>query len=179
MYNPVYRFRPGSRLKGDSQAIGERLTTLAGSVERFEQIKLKPTRVFLDSVIKDARRSDSPLHGLFPWDLRKAARLCWEDIARHLARSVEVEYIHAEEVEGEEVQISSWVPALIHIKSAPEVGSTYAPIARVMNDDELYQQVLDECRAAMSAFARKYRRFSQVFPEVFRAINEAIEGVPA
>lgn len=47
-------------------------------------------RLTPDAVVKDARRKDSPLHGCFEWDLKKAAAAHWLDQARDLITSVRV-----------------------------------------------------------------------------------------
>lgn len=43
-----------------------------------------------DAVIADAKKKDSPLHGEFQWDLKKAAYQHWLDQARELIRSVQI-----------------------------------------------------------------------------------------
>lgn len=44
-----------------------------------------------DVVIEDAKRKDSPLHGLFQWDKNKAALMQWRDTAREIIASVRVQ----------------------------------------------------------------------------------------
>ena len=58
---------------------------------RLEQIASAHSgRITADMVVADAKSKDSPLHGMFEWDARKAAQQHWLDTARKLIRSVEV-----------------------------------------------------------------------------------------
>lgn len=52
-------------------------------------------RLTPDRVLEDARRADSPLHGLFEWDVEKAAARYWLDRSREIIRHVKV-VIHTE-----------------------------------------------------------------------------------
>lgn len=43
-----------------------------------------------EAVLRDAKKPTSPLHNLFEWDVKKAARQHWLDTARALIRGVRV-----------------------------------------------------------------------------------------
>lgn len=47
-------------------------------------------RLTPNDVVKDARQKDSPLHGCFEWDTKKAAAAYWIEQARTLITSVHV-----------------------------------------------------------------------------------------
>ena len=43
-----------------------------------------------EAVVEDAKKKDSPLHGYFTWDVKKAAYAHWLDQARTLITSVQI-----------------------------------------------------------------------------------------
>jgi flavin-binding protein dodecin len=47
-------------------------------------------RITAEMVVADARKKTSPLHGLFEWDIDKAAHQHWLDRARTIIRHVQV-----------------------------------------------------------------------------------------
>ena len=48
-------------------------------------------RITAETVVKDAKRKNSPLHKYFQWDVTKAAHAYWLDVARSIIRSVRIE----------------------------------------------------------------------------------------
>lgn len=62
MSSKIYKFRPGSRVSGDPQVVGERL----------DQLTING-RLTAEGVLDDARAISSPLHSCFEWDDSTAA----------------------------------------------------------------------------------------------------------
>ena len=56
--------------------------------DRVQWLHDKNGRVTPDMVVEDAKRKDSPLHGEFEWDVKKAAAAHWVDRAREIISSV-------------------------------------------------------------------------------------------
>lgn len=59
-----------------------------------QERKITPERV-----VTDAKRQNSPLHGLFNWNVRDAARQHWLHTARQIIGAVQYEIVRGETVE--------------------------------------------------------------------------------
>jgi len=98
-------------------------------------------------VVEDAKRKDSPLHEMFEWDVNKAAYAHWENVARQLIRSVQVNIVHESKVLR--------APFFVRDSSLPTNQQGYASIDRVRMDAEMARDtVADECARAAAAFRR-------------------------
>jgi len=128
----IYEFKSGSHLRGDAQAVGERL----------EQIRQRRTGLTPEAVVKDARSEASVLHALFEWDDAKAANRYRLDQAGHIIRCITVQ---VEEVESEHPQQSLAI-AQVEVKPAtfrafmpvqrPDGESVYESTAMALSDSE-------------------------------------------
>lgn len=162
----VFRFKPGARLKGDAQAVGEALAALE---ERDGE--LTP-----EVVEREARKKSSPLHDLFEWDDSEAAYKYRLGQAAHVIRCVVVidtpetppmtAYVRVDvrpEVEDGDLDKD---------EEPPPARSSYRSTAVVMSDAELRAQVLDRALNELRAFQKKYRNLSEL-AGVFEAIDKA------
>lgn len=100
-----------------------------------------------DLVIEAARSEDSPLHGCFTWDVKRAAMEHWRDQARHLIRSVKVEVTTT--------HFSLRAPAFVRDPSAAGDTQSYTSLGRLQTDQEMARDaVVAEFSRAAAALAR-------------------------
>src|SRR5688572_23670971 len=59
-------------------------------IERIKSLQTAEGTITPEVVVEDAKNPDSPLHGLFDWNLETAAHKFWLDQARTLIKSVQV-----------------------------------------------------------------------------------------
>ena len=85
-------------------------------------------------VIEDARHKDSPLHGEFEWDVKKAAAAHWIKQARDLIASVTI-VIHTTRVD-----IRS--PAYIRDPNCASHEQGYIEVARLRTDSDASREAL-------------------------------------
>lgn len=100
-----------------SQAVRDRLTSLEN-----EHGRLSP-RIVVD----DARQKDSPLHGMFEWDVKKAALRHWLHRARVILHSVRV-IQHAPEV------VTLRAPHYVRDPHAPSREQGYVSVLELQKD---------------------------------------------
>lgn len=111
-------------------------------------------RLTPDDVVADARRKDSPLHDLFEWDTRKAAKAYWLDQARQIITSVRVE------VRTESTKVSS-----VYYVRDPSAGSGeqgYVSVARLRSDTELARDALVAEFGRVGDMLRRARELAKV-----------------
>jgi len=95
-------------------------------------------------VVKEAKRPTSPLHGLFEWDLKKAAYRHWIEQARTIIRSLSVVVT--------EDTITARVPLYIR---DPRTAEGYMSILSVGNSKDMARQaILSEFKAVNAALQR-------------------------
>lgn len=98
-------------------------------------------------LLEKARPKNSPLHPYFDWDDKKAAEnyRIWQ--AQHLIASVRVE------ISGQEAD-AYWNASVV-VQDMKLQG--YFSTQKVLNDDELYQQILANAVREISYWQRKYK----------------------
>lgn len=104
-------------------------------------------RLTPDAVVKDAKSPDSPLHGCFEWNVKKAAHAHWLEQARALITSVMV-------VTRTE---KSTVSTVFYVRdpSAGPVEQGYVSVETVRSDADMAREVLvREFSVAGSALTR-------------------------
>lgn len=151
MNETVFKFKPGSKLKGDPQRVGEEL----------ERIRCSTGGLTARAVVDAARPKRHYLHQYFTWDDALAAEKYREDEARHLLRSVVVQFT------GEE-KPSAPVRAFVAIGQDDE---RYMPMAVVLSQDDLRAKLLAKATEELSWFRQKYRDLTEL-AKVFDAIDE-------
>lgn len=104
-------------------------------------------RLTPEDVISKAKNKDSVLHGLFEWDVKKAAREHWLETARGIIRSVRVEITTS-------TRTLSTVN-YVRDPSLPNNEAGYVSVAKIKTDKEMATEVLlDEITRVISALTR-------------------------
>lgn len=143
----TYVWAPGSQIPGDAEKVGQRLQQLGG------------VRVTPRMVVDDARSVESPLHPCFEWDNVRAAELHREMQARYVIRS-----LHVVQEEGDEDTRPKTIRAFVSVIEdvSGEEQRAYVPLARVLSDAELYDQMLQAALRDLQSFERKYSDISDL-----------------
>lgn len=141
----IFQFKPGAHIKGDAQAIGERLSALEAK-----------GRLTPEAVVQDAKKPTSVLHSQFEWDDAQAARKWRLEQASYLIRSVTV-VVEQQEQEEEARVIRAFVPI-----SGADENRSYVPTMKALGDVEMRRQVLAQAHSELGAVARKYRELQEL-----------------
>lgn len=137
---PVFGFVKGSRLPTKAaQRIGERILTLAGSVE-------KATPQLL---VEDAKNPRSPLHKIiFNVDDQAAAFEYRLDRARLVLRSLTNYYLDAK---GNKIETPAWISLIDE-----DNRHVYRPSTFVWRDDGASSQVIERFKRELQNLVNKY-----------------------
>jgi PAS domain-containing protein len=146
----IYKFRKGSFIKGDPQAIGERLV----------QIRKTRGQLTPPDVVQEASRGSSVLHGQFEWDNEVAGHEWRLQQARHLIACVMI-------VEDDDHELTQPIRAFVNLSADGE--SSYENTIEVMSDTTLRERVLDALEADMERQREKLQAFSE--------LAEVIDGI--
>lgn len=169
----VFQFRAGCHLRGDAQAVGERL----------EAIKARASSLTPDLVVADARTPKSPLHSFFEWDNSIAAEKYRMEQAGHLIRSVQVTFEEVEAPQERQVRLidgpaaPASQPAAVRAFVSITRGDgerSYESTATAMNDPAMRKQVLARAHMEMASVGRKYRELNEL-ADVFGALDRVGE----
>ena len=133
----VYKFREGHSVKGvAAQDVGLEL----------EAIRTRHGSLTPQSVVKEARREESPLHSCFTWNNDEASEQYRLHEARRLIVSIRI-------VNG---PASPVVPVYVSI-TTPEKSREYRPTTEVMSDEKIKERFMDELRRFIETLERKYK----------------------
>ena len=146
----IYKFRDGSRLKGDADAVGHKL----------HEIHAKRGKLTAPDVVEEARPPKSVLHQYFEWDNKNAAEQWRIEQARHLVAS-----IVTVETDGDEVR---------PVRSFVSLNNSYEPIEVVLSDVAMRQQAINEVQAAIRSLKDKIIAFEE-FSDVIVALDRVEE----
>jgi hypothetical protein len=103
--------------------------------KRLEEIAERNHGLLTPSaVVADAKRKDSPLHGCFTWDVRKAAEAHWLDQARALIASVTIT-VHTETTRIKAV-------AYVRDPASPPGTQGYRSVKELRSDTDLAREAL-------------------------------------
>lgn len=159
----IYTFKPGSHIKADAQAVGERLDVIRARGE-----------LTAAAVVADARSATSVLHPLFEWDDRKAAHKYRLDQAGHIIRCVTVVVEEPEPAQGSVVGAEPAAKATVVRAFLPverqDGRRVFEATTTVLSDAEYRRQVLEQAHSELGAVARKYRELREL-AEVVGAIE--------
>lgn len=147
----VYKFRPGCRVGGDAQVVGEQLADLRAAKGRLHA----------PDVVDAARDPQSKLHRYFEWDDASAAEEYRTEQARHLIAAV---VIVKTEDKGEITPVRAWC----------RVDSGYEAVEVVMSNPKLREQALREVRSTIKSAREKLASF-----EGFASILVGLDAVDA
>lgn len=139
-----YGCRPGSRVSIDAQAAGKEL----------ERIERKEGTLSPESVLAQARSSNSALHAHFEWDDSVAAEQHRLGQAGELIRSITVDLTRS--------NIEPAKPTRAFVSVEQNGARAYVGTARAMSDTELRQQVLARALDELRQFRRKYGELKEL-----------------
>lgn len=118
-------------------------------IQRIKELEDKHGRLTPEIVVADAKNTDSPLHGEFEWDVKKAAHEHWLDRARALIRSVKV-------VITTESRVVRSV-AYVRDPSAPASDQGYVSVVKLRDDRQMaHEALVAEFGRAASALRRAH-----------------------
>jgi hypothetical protein len=101
----------------------------------------------VDAIIEDARQLDSPLHGMFNWDISAAAQAHWRHRARQIIRRFTVVFVH------EDRRIE--VPAFVRDPAQRSGRQGYITFQQARSDADVAREVVvHEFILARSALQR-------------------------
>jgi hypothetical protein len=160
MTSPIYEWAADARVRTrvPAQAVGD---TIASIEERDGTCH--PT-----AFVAAARPTDSPVHGLFDWDVERAAERHWEDVARHVIRSVRI--VVDESADGKARQQLGFVSVTLVGATGADQG--YVSTVRALTDEELRKQVEADVLGQLRGLRRRYEQVT-----TFQAVWEAVERV--
>ncbi len=154
MINQIYKWKVGSRLKGDPKEIAEVL----------ERIRTKNDGLTPGMVVKEAEKPSSILHNYFDWNNRIAAEKWRLEQAKYIIRSLVI--LH----EGDGDEDDLMVRAFVSINDE-EDGKSYTSIAHAMEDEELRKQILAKAKKELQEWAQRYSDLKE-FAAVFAAMDD-------
>ena len=141
MSAPVYKFREGSRYRGDATPVAAELERI-----RTERGALQP-----EAIVAAAEPGDCPLHPYFEWEDAAAAHQLRLEQARRLVRAVVV-------VVGDRPPSSMYV----HV-SAERVGEgDYQPLSIIVSTPDRYLSALAEARRDLASAQRRVAELLEV-----------------
>ena len=157
------RFEPkdGARLtQQQAERYGTRITSLS------DQHGGHTTAPHL---VNDARSGDSPLHDYFEWDDEEAAEQYREHQAQYLLRNIVVRTLDEDGEPGVSVR------AFVNVKTVKDgqVESSFVPIRRAVDDENMRQQVRERLINRLTALRRQLGEFDE-FAELCEAIDLAL-----
>ena len=127
------------RFNVDAQTAGEFLEDLSEKTGGSLNAKL---------VLDRSRPEQAPLHREFEWNNEVAAELHREEQARKILRSIVT--VHNDS-SGEEVQVRAYYS--LH---EPNAQRSYMPIARVLSDDDLRNELLGQALTDLQKMQHRY-----------------------
>ena len=116
------------------------------------------------AIVAEARPDDSPIHPWFEWDNSKAAEKHRQDQARSMVQQIVVVYESEDDSEPIECR------AFVTIREG--TSRHYASTARVLGDDELRQQVVNDVLSDISHCKNKLKAFDG-FSKVLVSLDKA------
>ncbi len=154
MRQTIYRWRPGSRMRGSAQHAGE-------IIERLQQTQGKATP---EEILKVAKPADSPLHSYFEWDNSVAAHKFRLQQAADLVRSIDL-------VRVDNMEAPPKARAFASVVLRGEEGRSYVHVKDALSDPEYRGQLLTEARQEMESFRVRYAGLQEL-ARVFSAIKK-------
>ena len=147
----MYRWKEGSRCKGDA-------TVVAESLEAIRQ--RHHGRLFPVEVVEEARPTTSPLHPEFEWDDTVAAHEYRKEQARGLIRSV--------------IFVQEGAPAIrafVAVVQEDDQAMSYTHVLHAMESPALKSQVLERAKHDLLDWEQRYHSLEE-FATVHHAINQ-------
>ena len=127
----------------------------------------KEGRLNPDTVVREARDPQSPLHSYFTWDVETAALKMWREEARRLISSYEITIT----VNRREYRIQEFVEAP---GKANEKEQGYTSINRIRSNKELAREFVDRELAIAGTYVGKTKDYAEVL-----GLRKQVEEVEA
>lgn len=140
----IYKWAPGSTFKTEAQVAGEYIEEL-----RQENGYITPEMVW-----KAAEDPDSPIHGDFEWNERKAAENHWRERARNMVNHIVVVRTYDEPADE---ALRAFVSVVVSEKER-----AYVDIETVKSDEEMRQDLIDDILAKLKAFQKRYEQITEL-----------------
>lgn len=149
----VYQFKwkPGSRIRINSQRAGERITSLK---ERLGGV-IAPR-----DLVRDARSINSPLHSAFEWNNSKAAEQYREQQAGHMLRCLVTECVDRRRP-NKPIAV---VRAFVNVRPPGTAAGdrSYRPLIDVLDDEELRHELIQTAAAEFKAWRARYSELQEL-----------------
>lgn len=149
-----FKWKPGSRMKGDPKIVGQHLERLR---KRYGGM------LTAQIVVDDAKIVSSPLHSYFDWDDERAAQKQRITTALTLMGALI-------QVTVEDVTPSRYYARVVREDNTGDVRVGFISMPEAMSRADTREQVLAAALAELEAFKRKYRALKEL-AEVFEAIE--------
>ena len=154
MGNYKWRGNQAWRFNVEAQAAGEFLEDLSEKTGGSLNARL---------VLDRSRPEEALLHSEFEWNNEVAAELHREEQARKILRSI---VTVQQDSDGEEVQIRAYYS--LH---EPNAQRSYMPIARVLSDDDLRNELLGQALIDLQKMQYRYGNLKEL-AEIWEIGNE-------
>lgn len=146
----AYKWKTGSRVKADPQAVGE----------QFEQLALTHEGLTAKSLLEANRPVEAPLHNDYEWIDAVAAEQWRLHQSRHFINSLTV--CITSDTDDEPIQTRA---VFITTES-----HKYEPIQAIIKEPDKYAKLLESALTDLDAFRKKYQVLSEL-ESVFKAID--------
>jgi hypothetical protein len=149
---PKYSFREGFPFpKKKAQVVGETLSSLA-----------EESPLTAEKVVKEAKKIKNPLHEFFEWKDSKAAAEYRLEQARHLMRSIVVQYQPNKD--------SPLIRAFVTLTKEAD-GEGYEVTAKVLSDKEERKRQIERALKEAEEWRRRWIHLKE-FALVFQALEK-------
>ncbi|MBE3088544.1 MAG: hypothetical protein IMZ71_05470 [Chloroflexi bacterium] len=153
-----YEWKNGARFDIDAQPVGEALARLNG-----------PTA---EQIVEAAKDADSPLHGLFNWDIKSAAHEHWLATAQLIGRNITVT-----------VTVENHGPIVVRafetVDTGEDGGKCYVPVETVLTTEEYCEQVMSRIRGDLVSTQRELDNYSYLSGQMEKAAKRVKQAVKA
>lgn len=162
-----YKVRPGSPINSKKVSVyGEALFGKNGLAAKNNGV-IKP-----QDVVDEARDKKSPLHDYFDWDLKIAAQKHWLHQARLLIGSIIIDV----RVKKNKIKEYKAAYSLNQTPYGTRKNKAYVVYARVFNETDLYDQVLDTAIREANYWSQKYKDYQEL-RLIFKAIRKTQQTI--
>ena len=155
-----YKWKDGARIKVPAQVAGDRIDSLRDKLGRS---------IKAEDVLLDAENNSSPLHRAFEWSDSRAANQFRLQQARHLLNCLVTVHIRVQHPNEPEARIYTNVRTYHTITENGRRG--YETTSRILSDEELREQLLDDVLEELGWFQKKYKQLKEL-SGIFQAIDE-------
>lgn len=150
----AYKWAENARMGADAQAVGEAVERLAS-----RHGGVVPKEVFW----REAQKKNHPAHGLFEWNVQKAAEAHWNDQARKILRTLVVVVKEQE------------APAYVKVEITDADGRSHEGFMRTdkaMGAPDAKAKVLADAIRQLRGLQRRYSVLSDTLQPIWDALDQ-------